>query len=115
MKLGDRMVMSFNGAMVHGVQGAPPYYITTLLDDAPHGASMQASCFLHLLHNCALRQKSLPDQVLFGADNTTKETKNSTMCAFLMWLLAILAGTPLASIALIMLLVGHTHDKLART
>lgn len=112
MKLGERLVVSINGAMVHGVKGAPPYHIETLFEDAPHGAAMQSSCFLHLFHRCALQQKSLPRQVAFGADNTAKETKNSTACAFAMWLLAITIGMLLYIAAFMFLLVGHTHDSL---
>lgn len=112
MKLGQRIVVAVNGAMVHGVKGAPPYHLTTMLEDAPHGAAMQSSSFLHLFHACALRQQSLPAEVAFGADNTCKETKNSTTYTWAIWLLAVTSGLPLRAASFIHLMVGHTHCPL---
>lgn len=51
---------------------------------------------------------------MIGADNTPKETKNGTVLAFKIWLLAILKETRLWSVRSCFLLVGHTHDALDR-
>ena len=61
-----------------------------------------------------LSEQHLPTEWVIGADNTAKETKNKFMCWSLMWLLCVLSETKLWSVVLTFLLVGHTHDKVAR-
>ena len=117
MKLGERIVMSVNGGMAFGVQGAsafPAYPLTTLFQDAPHGAAMQASTFLHLFWRSAVHQRSLPRELGLASDNTTKETKNATCYIWALWLLAVLRGGPMELIRFLQLIVGHTHDALDR-
>jgi len=117
MKLGERIVVSVNGGMAFGVQGAstfPAYSLTTVFQDAPHGAAMQASTFLHLFRRCAVHQRSLPRELSLASDNTTKETKNATCYIWALWLLAVLRHTQLSLVRFLQLMVGHTHDALDR-
>ena len=43
-----------------------------------------------------------------------KETKNTHMVWFMIWLLCVCSGTPLWSMYLVFLLVGHTHNRFDR-
>ena len=61
-----------------------------------------------------MREGHLPQVFVIGADNTRKETKNQYCMWFLAWLLCALRDTPLRSIEVVFLLVGHTHNKLDR-
>ena len=84
--------------------------------DGEHGSEMQMSTFLLNFHEAALLEKRLPEELVLGTDNTTKETKNKYGCWWCMWLLCVLfmADVPMHSIMMVYLLVGHTHDAIDR-
>lgn len=91
------------------------YHLRTVFEDTGHGANMQATTVLLNLHTASQKERSLPEKFHIGADNTPKETKNGTMMAFIIWLLAVLRDTRLWLIGVCFLMVGHTHDNLVLT
>jgi hypothetical protein len=113
-KLGSRLVFAVNGCCWSGPQRHARWFLRTLLEDSPHGADMQCSTVLQNLHCAAMEEGRLPRVLHIGADNTPKETKNSTMLNFSVWLLCILSSTCLWQIHFGFLMVGHTHDSLDR-
>lgn len=67
------------------------------------------------LHRTALKEGKLPHCLYVGADNTPKETKNSTCMCWAIWLLASLHDTTdLQAVEFQYPLVGHTHNSLDR-
>ncbi len=74
---------------------------------------MQSTTILLDLHDAIVAARCCPEQVIIGADNTVKETKNTTTFVFAVWFLAALEGCPLWNIQFAFLMVGHTHDALA--
>ena len=67
------------------------------------------------LHRTAMKEGRLPQCLYVGADNTPKETKNSTCVCWAIWLLATLHnGTELKAVEFQYPLVGHTHGSLDR-
>ena len=90
------------------------HHVRTVFNDCAHGSEMQCSAILQNLHEVAVREGHLPQVFVIGADNTRKETKNQYCMWFLAWLLCALYDTPLRSIEVVFLLVGHTHNKLDR-
>ena len=113
MKLGARLVAGVIGSMWHGPRQTQ-FHVRTVFEDCQHGSNMQISAALLNLHEVARREGHLPEYWYVGADNTPKETKNSYFLGFLVWLLAVLTDTPLWSVFVVMLLVGHTHNALDR-
>ena len=75
---------------------------------------MQCSTVFDNFYQRVMSERSVPEEFFIGADNTPKETKNNIMLFFLTWLLVVLEGTPLKSLALLFLLVGHTHNRVDR-
>ena len=63
-------------------------------------------------HMAATSEGHLPEEFTIRADNTPAETKNQTVCWFVVWLLCALDRTCLWVIRFLM--VGHTHDTLDR-
>ena len=108
MKQGSRLQVSMNGSQWHGTRNTS-HHITTMFEDCPHGAEMQLSTIIMNLHRTAVKEGSLPEEWVIGADNTPKETKNQYMIYFMAWLLCISStlGWPLWSILLVCLLVGQ--------
>ena len=90
------------------------HHVRTVFNDCAHGSEMQCSAILQNLHEVAVREGHLPQVFVIGADNTRKETRNQYCMWFLAWLLCALYETPLRSIEVVFLLVGHTHNKLDR-
>ena len=112
-ELDKRVVAGLIGSMWFGTNRAS-HHVRTVFDDCKHGAEMQSSALLLNLHEVATKEGPLPKRWTIGADNTRKETKNQTTMWMLVWLLCALADTPLWTIDVIFLLVGHTHNKLDR-
>ena len=75
---------------------------------------MQSTILTRQLHRTACKEGKLPSTLFIGADNTPKETKNSTNVSWGIWLLASLRGTALREIQWQYPLVGHTHGGLDR-
>ena len=89
-------------------------HVRTVFNDCDHGSEMQSSVILQNVHEMAMHEGHLPEELNIGADNTPKETKNQYTFWFLIWLLCVLEDTPLRVISVVFLLVGHTHNKLDR-
>lgn len=109
-KLGTRIVCGLNGSVWAGTSRLT-HHLRTMFEDGPHGANMQCTSILQNLHTAAMLEGHLPRILHIGADNTPKETKNSTTMAFLVWLLCVLMDTPLFEFQVHFLLVGHTHNE----
>ena len=75
---------------------------------------MQASMLLMNFHNRAMHEGTIPEEWFINADNTTKETKNTIVANFIIWLLLNMEGSPLWCVTCIYQIVGHTHNKLDR-
>ena len=112
---GERLVVAINGSFYHGCEHSQ-VHIRTMFEDIEHGSEMQMSTFLLNFHESVLLEKRVPEELVLGADNTSKETKNKYGCWWCMWLLCVflVAGVPLHSILMCFLLVGHTHDEIDR-
>jgi hypothetical protein len=112
-KLGERLQVSVIGAHWSGPRSTE-WHIRTAFDDTAHGSEMQCSAVLQNLHEMCLKEQTVPSEFIVGADNTPKETKNSIFITFVCWMLCALERTPLWSVLMGFLLVGHTHDALDR-
>ena len=108
-----RLVTGLIGSMWFGT-AQTTHHIRTVMDDCQHGSEMQCSTLLLNLHRVAMAEGHLPRQWSICADNTRKETKNQIAMWFIVWLLCALHDTPLWTIDVLFLLVGHTHNKLDR-
>ena len=108
-----RLVAGLVGSMWFGTRRVMNH-VRTVFNDCGHGSEMQSSVILQNLHEVAMHEGHLPEELNIGADNTPKETKNQYTFWFLIWLLCALEGTPLKVIGVMFLLVGHTHNKLDR-
>ena len=108
-----RLVTGLIGSMWFGTLQTT-HRLRTLFDDCMHGAEMQSSSLMWDLHQVAMDEGHLPRRWSVCADNTRKETKNQYTMWFFVWLLCALCDTSLATIDVLFLLVGHTHNKLDR-
>ena len=114
-KDGHRIQVALIGSWWAGLKASAPIHIRTVFDDIPEtGSVMQFSCFMLNLHEKAIAEGRLPEEWVIGVDNTPKETKNRFVLWGLVWLLCALNDSPLWSITLCFLLVGHTHDAIDR-
>ena len=114
LKLGERVVTGIIGSMWDGPTHTD-VLVRTQLEDMSHGAEAQCSCALMNLHHVARQEGHLPAEWVISADNTYKETKNTIFLGFIIFLLCVMGGcTPLKSVLVVFLIVGHTHDKLDR-
>jgi len=113
-KTGERLVTSVIGSKWSGPKSPIQYLMRTNFEDYSHGADTQCSAILQNLHLMAKSSNSLPEEFIVGADNTVKETKNNTFFHWCIWLLCVLADTPLWSLMFTSLITGHTHDSLDR-
>ena len=112
---GKRLQVSLIGSWWSGLSHSAPIHLRTVFDDlAETGSEMQFSTLMLNLHEKAVAEKHLPEELSIGADNTVKETKNSFVAWAVIWLLCVLADTPMWSVLMTYLLVGHTHDKIDR-
>lgn len=111
-KLGTRVVCGLNGSVWSGTAKLT-HHLRSMFEDGPHGANMQCTSLLMNLHTAAHLEGRLPRVLHIGADNTPKETKNSTTMAFIMWLLCTLMNTCLFECQVHFLMVGHTHNEVA--
>ena len=94
---------------------ATKHHLRTMFQDCQHGSEMQCSTFLLNVWETAIKEGHLCEELIIRTDNTAKETKNNIMMHMLIWLLCVLpAETPLKSILLGFLIVGHTHNKVDR-
>ena len=77
---------------------------------------MQFSTILLNLLEVFAMEGRMPEELYVGADNTYKETKNQFVLWAFVWLLCLCSewGLPLWKLALVFLMVGHTHDALDR-
>ena len=100
--------------MWSGLATASKYHCRTMFDDCLHGANMQATTILLNLWETATKEQRIPETFHVGADNTPKETKNSTVVCWAIFLLCVLEDTPLWRVSFHYLMVGHTHDALDR-
>ena len=114
MKHGNRLKTSVIGSRFSGTGTDVDHLLTTNFEDFSHGADTQFSVILENLVYVAERAKRLPKEFLISADNTCKETKNSCLIFFAVWLLSLLESTCLWSIVFMSLITGHTHDNLDR-
>ena len=110
---GERLVVGLVGSAWAGPKRVD-HLARTVHGDVAHGANTQASTLLLNLHAVARGEGHLPEELVVNADNTPKETKNQICMWFFIWLLCALDGTPLWSIVVGFLLVGHTHNQLDR-
>ena len=112
---GKRLQVSLIGTWWSGLSHSAPIHLRTVFDDlAETGSEMQFSTLMLNLHEKVIAEKHLPREWVIGADNTVKETKNSLVAWVVIWLLCVLADTPMWSVLMTYLLVGHTHDKIDR-
>ena len=111
-KLGTRLVVGLSGSLWTGTKQLT-HHVKTIFEDCQHGANMQRTSILENLHTVARLEGHLPEIFHIGADNTPKETKNSTTMAFIIWLLSVLVHTPLCECQVHFLMVGHTHNEVA--
>ena len=120
MRQGDRFVVGLVGYKWAGVPLASgvasgEWGITTTLEDCKHGSETQASLVLARLHSAACGCGRMPEKLYIGADNTPKETKNTTFVIFVLWLLCAIGGkTALQEVTLEFPMVGHTHAEIDR-
>ena len=98
---GSRLVVAMNGSFYYGLSQSQ-VHIRTMFDDISHGSEMQMSTFLLNLHEAALLEGRLPEELYLGADNTPKETKNKYGCWWCMCLLCVFLhhNVPLHSICM---------------
>lgn len=113
VKEGDRVQVSLRGMICYGARYTSNH-IRTVFENCSHGSEMQSSTIPLNFHGVAMREGRLPEELIIGTDNTAEETKNHFLCWFCMWLLCVLAGTPLWSHLLCCLPVAHTHDEIDR-
>lgn len=119
MKTGERLVVGLLGCVWTGVraydgQTLDRVNVTTVHEDHPHGANMQATAVINNLAFAARLSGALAERLTISADNTVKETKNNTFLNFIVWLLCCLRSTPLWVVRTVYKIVGHTHDDLDR-
>ncbi len=112
-KLGKRVICGLNGSMWHGTPKLH-HHIRTIFEDTKHGADMQSSTLFCNFHYACTLEQSVPEVWMIGADNTPKETKNSTTANACIWMLCALRTTRLWKVSMSFLMVGHTHDSLDR-
>ena len=86
----------------------------TTLENATHGGNSQAIMLTRQLHRSAMKEGRMPNCLYVGADNTLKETKNSTVITWAIFILISLRSTTLSAIEFQYPLVGHTHGSLDR-
>ena len=72
--------------------------MTTTLENASHGTDSQATMLTRQIHRTAAKEGRLPNCLYIGADNTPKETKNTTVICWAIFLLASLRDTALSAI-----------------
>ena len=108
------MQMPLNDAWLFGPQRSHEVLIRTMYEDFQHGANMQASTLLMNFHKRAMQEGTIPEEWFINADNTTKETKNTIVSSFIIWLLLNLEGSRLWCVTCIYQIVSHTHNKLDR-
>jgi len=114
-KGGERLMCAINGSIWAGTRRASKHHLRTMFQDCQHGSEMQCSTFLLNVWETAMKEGHLCEELIIHTDNTAKETKNNIMMHMLIWLLCVLpAETPLKSILLGFLIVGHTHNKVDR-
>jgi hypothetical protein len=106
-KQGARIVTSIIGVLLYALSKGALIY--TAFEDMQQGSSFQSSLFIDILLLIAGSLGDLPKTLQINADNTHKETKNTIVLFFCVWLLANLDDTRLTTIELLFLMVGHTH------
>jgi hypothetical protein len=111
-KLGTRIVCGLNGSVWSGTSKMT-HHLRSLFEDGPHGANMQCTSIIMNLHTAALLEGHMPRVLHIGADNTPKETKNSTTMACLIWLLCALMNATLVEVQVHFLMAGHTRNEVA--
>ena len=109
----DRVVVGLIGSAWSG-PASIDMLVRTVFDDTKHGAEQQCSTYLLNFLYAVEKEGYIPKEWVINADNTPKETKNTCMMWWSVWLLCILHGTPLTSVLFGFLLVGHTHNRLDR-
>ena len=82
--------------------------------DSKHGGNMQASLLFKNFHAKVLATRVVPEALVISADNTPKETKNSIVYVWMIWMLCCFRSTPLWRIRTVYKLVGHTHSHCDR-
>ena len=113
-KQGERFVVGVVGVQWAGPKTENEFVMTTTLENAKHGASSQSTILTRQLHRTSQKEGRLPRTLYIGADNTPKETKNSTTAVWAVFMLAALQDTSLERIEFQYPLVGHTHGNLDR-
>ena len=88
--------------------------MTTTLENASHGTDSQATMLTRQIHRTAAKEGRLPNCLYIGTDYTPKETKNTTVICWAIFMLASLRDTALSAIEFQYPLVGHTHGSLDR-
>lgn len=108
LKTGSRIVVSLIGCYAPAIWKRPLFY--TIFEDMQQGGDMIGSLMLDVVLEATAVLKTMPKKLVFQANNTVKETKNTIVLAAAVWLLANLEHSRLQSIEFVYLLVGHTHD-----
>ena len=80
------------------IWGEDEFCLTTTLENASHGTDSQATMLTRQIHRTAAKEGRLPNCLYIGADNTPKETKNTTVICWAIFLLASLRDTALSAI-----------------
>lgn len=111
MKNGKRFVVGITCVLVPGLSEHP--ITITSFEDTEHGASFQASIMLQVMRMIRASFGTLPRKLVWAADNTSKETKNTICAFFFVWCLANLAGE-VDEIQTAYLMTGHTHNEVDR-
>ena len=107
-KGGSRVIVHLIGVLAPAVWQRPLFY--TVFENQVQGADMICSMMVDVLVEATTHLGCLPKRLVFQADNTPKETKNTITLATAVWLLAQLQHTRLQVIEFCYLVVGHTHD-----
>ena len=107
-KQGERFVVGVVGVQWAGPETENEFVMTTTLENAKHVASSQSTILTRQLHRTSQKEGRLPRTLYIGADNTPKETKNSTTAVWAVFMLAALQDTSLEHIEFQYPLVGHS-------
>ena len=107
-KCGSRVIVHLIGVLCPAVWQRPLFY--TVFENQVQGADMICSMMVDVLVEATTHLGCLPKRLVFQADNTPKEIKNTITLATAVWLLAQLQHTRLQVIEFCYLVVGHTHD-----
>ena len=114
MKTGFVLVVGLVASIWNGTPDDTVVLTSLYEGDSKHGGNMQASLLFMNLHKKIVATGIVPEALVLSADNTPKETKNSIVYTWMVWLLCCLSNTKLYRIRTVYKLVGHTHSHCDR-